>query len=78
METNVAKWGNSLGIRIPQACVEEAGLKEGTKVDVQAHNGEIVIRPVIHYCLDDLLALVTPENRHGEVFSDGPRGREEW
>jgi len=31
----VAKWGNSLAIRLPQAVVESLGLKEGDSVEVQ-------------------------------------------
>lgn len=30
----VAKWGNSLAIRIPAAVVEALGLKEGDDIDV--------------------------------------------
>ena len=31
----VAKWGNSLAIRLPAAVVEALELKEGDEVDVQ-------------------------------------------
>jgi len=31
----VAKWGNSLAIRLPQSVVESLGLKEGDSVEVQ-------------------------------------------
>ena len=31
----VAKWGNSLAIRLPQPVVEALGLKEGDSVEVQ-------------------------------------------
>ena len=30
----VAKWGNSLAVRLPQAVVEALGLKEGDSIDV--------------------------------------------
>jgi len=32
----VSKWGNSLGVRLPKALVEELGLKEGDELDVIA------------------------------------------
>ena len=32
----VAKWGNSLAVRLPKKLVEEMGLKEGDTVDVKA------------------------------------------
>ena len=31
----VAKWGNSLAVRLPQAVVDALQLKEGDEVDVQ-------------------------------------------
>ncbi len=31
----VAKWGNSLAIRLPQSVVDSLGLKEGDSVEVQ-------------------------------------------
>ncbi len=31
----VAKWGNSLAVRLPQAVVDALGLKEGDQIDIQ-------------------------------------------
>lgn len=31
----VAKWGNSLAVRLPQAVVEALDLKEGDQIDIQ-------------------------------------------
>lgn len=31
----VAKWGNSLAVRLPAAVVEALGLKEGDQIDIQ-------------------------------------------
>ena len=31
---HVAKWGNSLGVRLPRKLVEEMGLKAGDEVEV--------------------------------------------
>ena len=31
----VAKWGNSLAVRLPQAVVEVLGLKEGDSIEIQ-------------------------------------------
>jgi antitoxin MazE len=30
----VAKWGNSLAVRLPKAVVEALGLKEGDKIEI--------------------------------------------
>ena len=31
----VAKWGNSLAVRLPSAVVEALGLKEGDEIDIK-------------------------------------------
>ncbi len=37
----VAKWGNSLAIRIPASVVDALGLKEGDDVTVRVANGAV-------------------------------------
>jgi len=37
----VAKWGNSLALRLPAAVVEAMGLKEGDEVQVTASAGRL-------------------------------------
>src|SRR5688572_22608353 len=34
MKTKIAKWGNSLALRVPQPLAEEVGLKEGAEVEL--------------------------------------------
>jgi antitoxin MazE len=44
----VAKWGNSLAVRLPAAVVEAMGLKEGDDIEIQvagARTFEIARRP---------------------------------
>jgi antitoxin MazE len=36
MGVKVAKWGNSLGVRIPKDVVESLGLKEGDEMEIFA------------------------------------------
>ncbi|MEQ1952915.1 AbrB/MazE/SpoVT family DNA-binding domain-containing protein [Mesorhizobium sp. CN2-181] len=36
----VAKWGNSLAVRIPAAVVEALDLKEGDEIELRARAGE--------------------------------------
>ena len=43
--THIAKWGNSLGLRLPKSVALEAQIDEGDTVDVSVKNGAIVIRP---------------------------------
>ena len=79
-QTQVAKWGNSLAVRIPQAMVREAGLGEGDRLSVDlAKDGAIVLRPSRRkYSLDQLVAGITRKNRHRETDWGPPRGKEVW
>jgi antitoxin MazE len=46
MRLQVAKWGNSLAVRLPAECVRAAGLQEGDSVDAEInHAGEITLTP---------------------------------
>ena len=45
MQTRIQKWGNSLGLRIPKAFAEEAGVEAGSEVDLSLEDGELIIRP---------------------------------
>lgn len=79
MIATVAKWGNSLALRIPAAFARETAIGEGTSVDLSVVDGTIVLRPrddAHDYDLDELLAEVTDDNRHGEVSSGGAVGNE--
>lgn len=77
--TQLAKWGNSLGLRLPKAIALEAGVEEGDPVDVSVEAGAIVIRPSRPaYSLEALVAKITPRNRHGESDWGGPAGDEPW
>jgi antitoxin MazE len=79
MSTEVAKWGNSLAVRIPAAAAREAGLEEGARVRIEVADGSVVIRPAgPQYSLDDLVCRITPRNRHREIDWGGPVGGEVW
>jgi antitoxin MazE len=80
MASRITKWGNSLGLRIPKVLAEQAGLKEGSFVDVSLEDGRILIRAVQppSLRLDDLLAAVHDGNVHEEVSTGEPVGREVW
>lgn len=77
MHVRVTRWGNSLGLRIPQDIVRRTGLKEGAEVDIALDAGRIVIAPPNpRYVLKDLLVGMTPEAMR-EAFDWGEdRGRE--
>jgi antitoxin MazE len=79
MTTQVARWGNSLAIRIPKNVVQDAGLREGEPVDISvSQDGAVILRRAGRAArLRDLVARITPGNRHGETDWGSPVGHEE-
>jgi antitoxin MazE len=78
--TVIAKRGNAPAIRIPEAVMRRANLREGDTVDFEVDRpGVIVVRAaVVQPSLEDLVAGITPRNRHAETEWGQPRGREVW
>ena len=68
MKVQIAKWGNSLGVRLPKQVTEEARLREGQTVEITARGGVVEVRPVSavkRYKLSELVAgmeRLGPEN----------------
>ncbi|MFL9825454.1 AbrB/MazE/SpoVT family DNA-binding domain-containing protein [Rhodoplanes sp. SY1] len=69
MKVKVSKWGNSLGVRLPKAAADAAGLTEGSEVDVVVEGRELRLKPaarIPRYRLADMMAEMDrlgPENR---------------
>lgn len=77
MQTVVQKWGNSLGLRIPSLWAKDNNVRSGSKIEVIVEKGKIVILPQ-KKSLDDMLAMVMPDNIHSEVSTGNAVGKEEW
>jgi antitoxin MazE len=82
MKTQMVKWGNSLAVRIPKAVVEEARLKEGDALEIEAAaEGRVELRrPTKIPTLAQLVSQISPENRYAEISVGGEVGKEvvEW
>ena len=77
-KTQVVRWGNSLAVRIPKSVVEEAQMKEGDGIVFKATKGKIELRRKIAVpTLEELVARITPENRHPETDWGKAVGKEE-
>ncbi|NVO15747.1 MAG: AbrB/MazE/SpoVT family DNA-binding domain-containing protein [Rhodoplanes sp.] len=85
MKVKVSKWGNSLGVRLPKAAAEAAGLSEGSEVDVVVEGRELRLKPSVapvaytRYRLADLVAeakRLGPENEPPTVDWGPDRGSE--
>jgi len=78
MEAVIKKWGNSLGIRIPNHIVRELSLNDGSLVDINDVGKEIIIKPIQKNKLSELLSKVTEQNIHEEIETGDPVGKEIW
>ena len=78
METVVKKWGNSLGIRIPNQIARELSLKDGSFVTINDRGKEIIIKPIHKSKLSEMLSQINADNIHEEIQTTGPVGKEIW
>ena len=44
MKVKVAKWGNSLGVRLPKSAAESAGVGVGTELNLTVERGGFLLR----------------------------------
>jgi antitoxin component of MazEF toxin-antitoxin module len=72
MQTEIQKWGNSAGIRINKALLDEISASIGDAVDITAVDGGILIRPRKELTLEELLSK-SPEGCFAVLPED-----EEW
>ncbi|MEG3958161.1 AbrB/MazE/SpoVT family DNA-binding domain-containing protein [Microcoleus sp. herbarium2] len=80
MVATIAKWGNSLAIRIPQNLAKEINLAEGSEVKLVLIDGKLTIEPIVRrrYSLEELIDAMTPENVHTEIDTGVAVGNEVW
>jgi len=74
----LGKWGNTIGITIPQFALEALSLRIEDKMDCGIENGKIILSPIKRkkYKLDDLLAEV--EELSEEISWGKIEGGEVW
>jgi len=74
MSTAIAKWGNAVGLRIPQPYLRQLGLSVGDTVEIEISQKKMIVSKS-GPSLEELLAQCSPENAHDEYFSE-PYGAE--
>jgi antitoxin MazE len=80
MKAQIAKWGNSLAVRIPKAAADQAKLRVGDDLELEIERaGSLTLkkkkrRPT----LKELMRGMTKENRHPETDWGSRVGNEEW
>jgi antitoxin MazE len=79
VKVQVVRWGNSHAVRLPKTVLEQARLRDGDHLEVRVEKGRIAMEPAKpKMTLRNLVARITPENRHGEQDWGKPVGREVW
>lgn len=57
MRVKVARWGNSMAVRLPRDVVAAAGLADGQDLDIEVRDGVVSLRrPARRYTLEELIA----------------------
>lgn len=82
MITQIQKWGNSQGLRLPKVILEAVSLRINDKVDITVADGKIIIEPAasVHGRFDiaNLVAALPPDYEPAEVDWGAPAGKEVW
>lgn len=65
MKVKIAKWGNSLGLRLPKRLADELSLSPGAELEIAKDGTRLTIETapgpkIPHYRLEDLLAQIKP------------------
>ncbi len=76
----VQKWGNSLAVRIPAAIARSAHFHLGTLVELDIHDGNVLVKPIGQQkpSLDERLASFDPKKHSGEVMAVEQVGSEKF
>ena len=76
MKVKIAKWGNSLAVRLPKGLADELNLAPGTTVDLEKQGSKLTIEStapkIPYYRLEDLLAQIKPGTEPPPFVDWGP------
>ena len=76
---HVNQWGASLGVRLPKAICQHLAIEKDTALYIQERQNKIVIEVVRpKKSLAKLVAKITDENSHENIFDDDAQGKEVW
>ena len=80
MNATVQKWGNSLALRIPKSLAKDADIHQGSVVELEVVEGEMVVKPqkARKLSLARMLRDVTKKNLHSEHEWGNVTGKETW
>jgi len=76
METQIKKWGNSLGLRIPKNIANASNISDGSVVELRVKNNKIEIVAKAKFDLEEMLASISEDNLHKEISTGESLGNE--
>ena len=82
MTTNIVKWGNSQGIRLPKYLLDSVQLTDNDTVELVTENNNIVIKKAekkyVHKTFEERMAGFNGEYTAEEWDTGRPVGNEVW
>ena len=80
MDATVQKWGNSLALRIPKSLAKDVDIQQGSVVELEVVEGEMVVKPkkARKLSLARMLRDVNKGNLHSEYEWGNVTGKEAW
>ena len=80
MRTEIVKWGNSQGVRLPKYLLESIGLGEKDKVEITTDNQRIIIEKSTarHKTIQERFANFDGKYEPVRVDWGAPQGEEIW
>lgn len=78
MQVHIRKTDEGLVIPVPETLASD--LTEDSVVEITLKNGKIIVSDPDepYYTLEELLEGITEENRHAEISTGRPVGKEVW
>ena len=77
-KARIEQWGDGLAVRIPPELAERMGVAAGEEVRLSMVGHSLRVVPMSVPTLEELVAGITEENRHDEIYTGPPVGREVW
>jgi len=78
MTVSIKKWGNSLALRIPKDIAQTLHIENDSVLELHIADGAMVVKPLQHTLLENLVSKIDAENIHTEVDTGESVGNEEW
>jgi antitoxin MazE len=76
MFSQVAKWGNSLAVRLPKKIAETIGISLNTQLKIEVKKDKLIFKKST-YSLDDMVNKINTKNCHSEIETKST-GKEIW